>query len=109
MPGPRDLEVFSRPFSYVVWSVNTTEGGQHDVAVYLNASAALAVNTSDQPVSWARFHLADGMSAVRSGSQQQPVPEKETSRSPGPLVQSPQLGPLPPAPPSSSSPSPKAA
>jgi hypothetical protein len=74
---PQDLEVFSRPLSYVVWAVNATDGGQHDVAVYLDASAAMAVNTADQPVSWARFRLADRMSAVRIGSQQQPVLEKD--------------------------------
>ena len=54
---PRDLEVLSRPVTYIVWSANAVDGKQHDVAVYLDASAALAVNTPDQAVEWGRFHL----------------------------------------------------
>ena len=43
---PRDLDVLSRPVTYLIWTVNSVDGKQHDVAVYLDASAALAVNTS---------------------------------------------------------------
>jgi hypothetical protein len=74
---PQDLDILSRPLSYVVWKVTSTDGAQHNVSFYFDASAALAVNTADQPVSWARFHLPNGMSAVRIGSQQQPVLEKD--------------------------------
>jgi hypothetical protein len=74
---PQDLDVFSRPLTYIVWNANSTDARQHDVAFYFDASAALAVNTQDQPVTWARFHLADGMNALRIGSQQQPVLEKD--------------------------------
>ncbi|MES1261119.1 MAG: DUF4965 domain-containing protein [Acidobacteriota bacterium] len=73
---PRDLEVLSRPVTYLIWTANSVDGKQHDVAVYLDASAALAVNTTDQPVEWSRFRL-DGMEAMRLGSQQQPVLEKD--------------------------------
>src|SRR2546430_4425051 len=54
----------ARPLDGLVWRV------------YLDASAALAVNTPDQPVEWSRFHF-DGIDALRIGSQQQPVLEKE--------------------------------
>ena len=74
---PNDLEILSRPLTYIVWDVNSTDGGQHEVAVYFDASAALAVNTADQPVAWSRFHLPGGMNALRIGSQQQPVLEKD--------------------------------
>lgn len=74
---PKDLDVLSRPLTYLVWDVRSTDAGQHQVAVYFDASAALAVNTPDQPVNWGRFHLSNGMNALRIGSQQQPVLEKE--------------------------------
>ncbi len=73
---PRDLDVLSRPVTYMVWDARAVDGKQHELAVYLDASAALAVNTADQPVTWSRFQLS-GMEAMRLGSQQQPVLEKD--------------------------------
>ena len=71
-----DLEVLSRPVTYVVWTIHSTDGRQHQVEVYLDASAALAVNTPDEPVVWGRFRIG-GMNALRIGSEQQPVLEKD--------------------------------
>jgi len=71
-----DLEVLSRPVTYVVWTINSIDGREHQVQVYLDASAALAVNTPEQPVVWGRFKVG-GMNALRIGSQQQPVLEKD--------------------------------
>jgi hypothetical protein len=73
---PRDLDVFSRPLTYIVWTATSTDSRAHDVSVYFDASAALAVNTPDQPVEWGRFRLP-GMEALRLGSQQQPVLAKD--------------------------------
>jgi Domain of unknown function (DUF4965)/Domain of unknown function (DUF5127)/Domain of unknown function (DUF1793)/Domain of unknown function (DUF4964) len=71
-----DLEVLSRPVTYIIWTIHSTDGREHQVEVYFDASAALAVNTSDQPVVWGRFHIG-GMNALRVGTQQQPVLEKD--------------------------------
>ena len=73
---PKDLEVLSRPVTYLIWNVSAVDGKQHNVDVYFDASAAMAVNTMDQPVEWSRFHVP-GMEAMRLGSQQQPVLEKD--------------------------------
>jgi hypothetical protein len=73
---PKDLEVLSRPVTYLIWNANAMDGKQHNVDVYFDASAAMAVNTTDQPVEWSRFHVP-GMEAMRLGSQQQPVLEKD--------------------------------
>lgn len=77
---PQDLDVLSRPLTYIVWNVHSIDSGQHEVAIYFDTSGALAVNTPDEPVTWGRFDLADGMRAMRIGSQQQPVLEKEGDR-----------------------------
>jgi len=73
---PNDLEVLSRPVTYVVWTVSSTDGAQHQVEVYFDASPALAVNTPEQAVGWGRLRVG-GMTALRVGSQQQPVLEKD--------------------------------
>jgi hypothetical protein len=77
---PQDLDVLSRPLTYIVWSVHSIDSSAHEVSIYFDASGALAVNTPDEPVTWGRFDLADGMRAVRIGSQQQPILEKEGDR-----------------------------
>lgn len=72
---PTDLDVLSRPVTYIVWQAASADGRSHDVSAYFDASSELAVNTSDQPVAWSRFSL-DGQAVVRMGSRQQPVLEK---------------------------------
>ena len=73
---PNDLEVLSRPVTYVIWTIRSTDGREHQVQVYLDASAALAVNTPEEPVVWGRFRIG-GMNALRIGTAQQPVLEKD--------------------------------
>ncbi|RYG67939.1 DUF5127 domain-containing protein, partial [bacterium] len=41
---PSDLDLLSRPLSYITWDVEATDGARHDVSVYFDASSALAVN-----------------------------------------------------------------
>jgi len=73
---PRDLEVLSRPVTYLTWETRAADGQQHDVAIYFDASPNLAVNSGDERVTWARVRLKN-MTALRASSQQQPVLEKE--------------------------------
>ena len=72
---PNDLDVLTRPVTYVVWEVAASDGREHDVALYLDASHELAVDTPDERVAWSRFHVA-GQSVLRIGTRQQPVLEK---------------------------------
>jgi hypothetical protein len=69
---PDDLDVLSRPLTYVEWTVNATDGREHEAAVYFDAGADLVVNTPEQQVEAARFRL-DGQAALRMGSREQPV------------------------------------
>jgi hypothetical protein len=73
---PRDLEVLSRPVTYIVWDMRAADGRQHDVSVYFDASPSLAVNTGVEHVTWSRVQLKN-MAALRVSSQRQPVLEKE--------------------------------
>jgi hypothetical protein len=72
---PDDLEVLSRPLTYVIWDVSSRDGRPHEVSVYFDAGSELVVNTPDQPVAWGRFQL-DGRAVLRMGSRQQAVLER---------------------------------
>jgi Domain of unknown function (DUF4965)/Domain of unknown function (DUF5127)/Domain of unknown function (DUF1793)/Domain of unknown function (DUF4964) len=69
---PDDLDLLSRPVTYVDWKVSATDGAQHQVQIYLDANADLTVNTADEQVSWGRLML-DGQPVLRMGSREQPV------------------------------------
>ncbi len=54
-----DLEILSRPVTYVTWTVHAVDGGQHDVSVLLAASSEIAVSMTHQPVVFARHRTAE--------------------------------------------------
>ena len=67
-----DLDVFSRPVAYVTYDVRSTDASEHDVRVYFDNSAELAVNTPDQEVTWSRPNVP-GFSVQRIGTTAQHV------------------------------------
>ena len=69
---PRDIEALSRPATYVVWEVRSTDQREHEVSLYLDASKELAVNLPQQRVAWGRYKLED-VAVLRMGTEQQPV------------------------------------
>lgn len=69
---PEDLDLLSRPITYLTWQARSIDGKEHSVSVYFDASAELAVNTSEQAVSWSRPQV-EGLSVVRVGSVEQNI------------------------------------
>jgi hypothetical protein len=69
---PNDLDVLSRPVTYIEWNAAPSDGQRHSIQVYFEAASDLAVNTPDQVVQTARFQL-DGTAVLRMGSREQPV------------------------------------
>ncbi|WP_254062070.1 glutaminase family protein [Acidobacterium sp. S8] len=69
---PQDLDILSRPVTYVSWDVRSTDGQPHNVSVYFDATAQLATNTDDDTVVWGRERVGD-MQALRIGTNAQPV------------------------------------
>src|SRR5687767_10122961 len=69
---PQDLDVLSRPVTYVVFEARSTDGRPHDVSLYFDAGAQLAVNTVEQRVTWSRAKI-DELAVLRLGSLEQPV------------------------------------
>jgi hypothetical protein len=68
-----DLEVLSRPFSYVEMALRAIDGGEHDVQVYFDATGELCVNHPEQKVEWSRQDLGDGLESQYMGTWTQNV------------------------------------
>ena len=72
---PDDLDVLSRPVTYLSWTVRSVDGRHHAVQLYVDASAQLAVDTVQQPVVWGSNRVGD-MTVMRVGTSEQPVLQK---------------------------------
>jgi hypothetical protein len=72
---PDDLDILSRPVTYVTWEARSADGRPHAVSVYFDAAAQLAVNRLAQPIVWGRQKVG-GLTALRLGSEAQPVLQK---------------------------------
>ncbi len=68
---PDDLMIYSRPVTYLTWVAQAMDGARHNVEVYFDASAEIAVNDGKQPVN----NLQDigSMRSLRVGSTDQPI------------------------------------
>lgn len=53
-----DLDVLSRPVTYLTWTAQSTDGGSHDVAVLLDVDPVIAVNDASEPVVFTRNQTA---------------------------------------------------
>ena len=69
---PQDLDVFSRPATYLTWEVRSLDGKEHAVSIYIDVSLEACVDRPDQPVVWSRFRV-EGLDVLAGGSQEQPV------------------------------------
>jgi hypothetical protein len=67
---PKDLDVMSRPVTYLSWSAKAIDGKQHAVDLFLDVDPLIAVNDSAQPVTWSRSHAA-GLTVLSTGSRDQ--------------------------------------
>ena len=73
---PDDLDLLSRPVSYVTVGVRSNDGTNHSVQVYVGASTNMAVNTPDQPVQVEKYKTA-GLDILKAGTVEQPVLQKK--------------------------------
>jgi len=67
---PKDLDVLSRPVTYLSWKAQSTDGSSHKVELLLDVSPQIAVNEAAQPVTWGRAHV-QGLSVLSVGSRDQ--------------------------------------
>ena len=70
---PSDIDVLSRPVTYITFGVRSLDGKNHDIQLYADAGADLTVNDANaQQVIWNRAS-AGNLTALRIGSVDQPV------------------------------------
>ena len=67
-----DLDLLSRPVTYVTWTCHSLDAASHDVSVYLDADATSATSYDHQPVTFSREQTASGQ-AISVGSRDQSV------------------------------------
>jgi len=72
---PEDLDVLSRPVTYVTWEAKSADAKKHTISVYFDARSEIAVNRADQPVAFQNAD-ASGIAAWRVGSVEQPILRK---------------------------------
>ena len=69
---PENLDVLSRPVTYLTWAAQSTDAQKHSVSVYFDARSEIVVNQGEQPVNFSNADVA-GIKAWRVGSVEQPV------------------------------------
>ncbi len=72
---PQDLDVLSRPLTYLMWTVKSIDGQSHNVRLSVSASAQLAVNDEQESVVWGTNRVGD-MTVMQIGDNQQPMLQK---------------------------------
>jgi len=69
---PQDLDILSRPVTYVSWDVRSIDGQSHATSLYFDASSQLATNDDNDTVVWGRERVGD-MQALHVGTNAQQV------------------------------------
>ncbi len=69
---PSDLDVLTRPVTYLTWTVRSLDGADHLVSIYDSTSSQLAVNKPAQKVTWNRETMGP-LTALRVGTADQHI------------------------------------
>ena len=70
---PEDIDLLSRPVTYVTYDVVSSDGKKHKVDVVFAASSEIALNTPDQKVKSENVRSTGGLTVLRAGSVAQQV------------------------------------
>lgn len=70
-----DIDILSRPVSYITYGVKSNDGKAHDVKIFLSASSNISTNKPTQKVIPKKY-ATSGLSVLRAGTLEQPVLKK---------------------------------
>lgn len=67
-----DLDIYSRPITYISFKPHSTDGKEHDVKIYFNSAADITKNRPAQEAA-TEFYKKDGIAYQKTGTTQQAV------------------------------------
>ena len=67
-----DLDLYSRPISYITFKIRSTDNEQHNVKLFFNSSADIAKNRSSQ-IEQTDIDKKDGVVFQKTGTKDQPI------------------------------------
>jgi len=76
---PQDLDVMSRPVTYLTWNVASTDGKAHQVDLLLDVDPAIAVTDPAEQVTWSREHVP-GLDVLSTGTRDQAILNRSGDR-----------------------------
>ena len=70
-----DLDVLSRSASYIEMQVSSTDGKEHDVKLYFDATTEIVVDRANQEAEWGQYRLGgtEKLRVLRMGSAKQDI------------------------------------
>jgi Domain of unknown function (DUF4965)/Domain of unknown function (DUF1793)/Domain of unknown function (DUF5127)/Domain of unknown function (DUF4964) len=71
-----NLDILSRPVSYISFKTKSNDGAGHSVQLYFGISTDLSVNLPEQPV-MARQYVNGNLSLLKAGTIEQPILKKK--------------------------------
>src|SRR5438034_190295 len=74
---PDDLDVLSRPVTYVTWDVRAIDGKEHQITIWFRASADLVRNQPGQKVQASSSKSKQGDRYFKIGTEEQPFLQKK--------------------------------
>lgn len=66
----KNIDILSRPVTYITWKVRSTDINEHDIQLYFDCSSELAVNTTEQEVTWEQPEIK-GLKTAKIGTADQ--------------------------------------
>ena len=76
---PQDLDVLSRPVTYLTWSAVATDGKPHQLDVLLDVDPAIAVTDPAEQVTWSKAHV-QGLTVLSTGTRDQAILNRSGDR-----------------------------
>jgi hypothetical protein len=72
----KELQLLSRPVSYISYNIKSNDNKKHNVKVYLGASSTIACDKPDQKVTATRY-TKENLSILKTGTIEQPILQKK--------------------------------
>jgi len=71
-----DLELTSRPASYIDFNVSSTDKKPHTVKIYFDVTGEWCVNSPDQKITWGRKEISNNIETMFMGNETQDILSK---------------------------------